>query len=153
MNKTNSSIKMTDERKCPGRDGRAVEKYCVPNGTPGLACASVFYRYRIPNGMPRIFDSANETKTSFSPYLTNKTTSVVEMNTNPIRPNYLINTFKNEVIRLIIRGDMFSTEVVQLLKLGRNEVINVAFNKGLTDKRRRPFRDEISVEKQLTINH
>ena len=31
--------------------GTECEKYCVPNGTPGLARASVFYRYHIPNGM------------------------------------------------------------------------------------------------------
>ena len=34
----------------PVRDGMVVEKYCVPNGTHGLACASVFYRYLVPNG-------------------------------------------------------------------------------------------------------
>ena len=54
---------------------------------------------------------------------------------NPLRPHYLINTFKNEVMRLITRGRTFSTEVVQLLKLGRNEVINVNFNKPLFPKR------------------
>ena len=73
--------------------------------------------------------------TSFSPHLTNKTTSVAEMNANPLRPHYLINTFKNEVMRLITRGGAFSTtEVVQLLKLGGNEVINVNFNKPLFSK-------------------
>ena len=37
------------------------------------------------------------TETSFSPHSTNKTTAVAEMNTNHLRPHYLINTIKNEV--------------------------------------------------------
>ena len=35
----------------PFGDGIWIEKYCVPNGTPWRMCASVFYRYYIPNGM------------------------------------------------------------------------------------------------------
>ena len=37
----------------PVRDGIPIEKYFVPNGTIGLAYVSVFYRYRIPNGMTK----------------------------------------------------------------------------------------------------
>ena len=168
MNTINSSIKMTDGRRCPVRDkisverrispmrsrrpfrdGMVVEKYCVPNGTLGLACASVFYQYCIPNGMPRsalyivstvrcipdgmpcIFDSVIEKKPSFSPHLTNITTSVAPMSNAQAQPHYLINTGKNEVMRSIMGGYQFSTAVVLFLKLGRNEVINVAFNKPL----------------------
>ena len=31
--------------------GTEYEEYCVPNGTPWRMCASIFYRYHIPNGM------------------------------------------------------------------------------------------------------
>ena len=51
------------------------------------------------------------------------------------QPHYLINTGKNEVIRSMIWDNASSTEVVQLLKLGGNEVGNVAINKALFPKR------------------
>jgi len=35
----------------PFGDGIWIEKYCVPDGTPWRVCASIFYRYHIPNGM------------------------------------------------------------------------------------------------------
>ena len=35
----------------PFGDGIWIEKYCVPDGTPWRICASVFYRYHIPNGI------------------------------------------------------------------------------------------------------
>ena len=35
----------------PFGDGIRMKKYCVPNGTPCRVCASIFYRYYIPNGM------------------------------------------------------------------------------------------------------
>ena len=57
-------------RRCPVRDkisvennvsgssrrpvGTEYEGYCVPNGTPMFVCASVFYRYHIPNGMQSV---------------------------------------------------------------------------------------------------
>ena len=45
------------------------------------------------------------------------------MNTNTHKPHYLIKSVKNEVMRSIKRDNPPSTEVVLLLKLGRNEVI------------------------------
>ena len=60
-----------------------------------------------------------ETKTSFLPHFTNKTTSVASKNNILSQPHYLI---KNEVMRSKMRVQPFTTEVVLLLELGRNEV-------------------------------
>ena len=63
-------------------------------------------------------------KTSFSPHLANRTTSVAQVNISINQPHYLIHTEKNEVMRSIIWGSASSTEVVLLSKLGRNKIIS-----------------------------
>ena len=47
-----NKISPTSARR-PVMDGISVEN-CVPNGTPKLSYASVFYRHRIPNGMTKL---------------------------------------------------------------------------------------------------
>ena len=81
--KGDTGIRRHDEwAKCPVRDEISVEKrnpacsrrpvgteyegYCVPNGTPKLACASVFYQYYIPNGMTAYIRQFIFTLTVFS---------------------------------------------------------------------------------------
>ena len=62
-------------------------------------------------------------QTLFSPNSKNKTTSVAQVSIDTNKPNYLIKSIINEVIRLMMGGVAFSTtEVVLSKKLGRNEV-------------------------------
>ena len=111
-------------RKRPFRDEISVEKneYCLP-------CSSRPFRdeisvekneYCLPRSSRPFRDGiCDDEKTSFSPYFTNKTTLVASKNTPQSQPYYLI---KNEVIRSIMGGHPFSTEIVLLKKLCRNEV-------------------------------
>jgi len=61
-------------------------------------------------------------KTLFLPHSTNRTTAVARRNISIYQPYYLINTKINKVIRSIVCGNLFSTQVVLCLKLGENEI-------------------------------